>query len=109
MGQDDTQIVSAKLPDGTTIRIQAVRTTREQLVGIPSYDLEAFLAGMRTLSHTIVATLKDIAPDRAEVEFGVNVGIETGQLTSLLAKGASGANLKITLEWCRESTKEPAG
>jgi Trypsin-co-occurring domain 1 len=33
------------------------------------------------------------------VEFGIDVGIESGKLTALICKGSGNASLKITLEF----------
>src|SRR5947209_15168132 len=51
------------------------------------------------LAKALVTTLKKVKPRAASVEFGVQVGIESGKLTALLVKGTGNANLKITLEW----------
>jgi hypothetical protein len=42
--------------------------------------------------------LEKVKPKKASVEFGLEVAVESGKLTTLLVKGASTANLKITLE-----------
>jgi len=38
------------------------------------------------------------------VEFGLEVALESGQLTAVLVKGSAKANLKITLEWASNSS-----
>ena len=47
----------------------------------------------------MLTTLQKVKPRAASVEFGLEIGIESGQLTALLVKGTGTANLKITLEW----------
>lgn len=38
------------------------------------------------------------------MEFGLEVALESGQLTAVLVKGSAKANLKITLEWASNSS-----
>ncbi|MFD3458385.1 CU044_2847 family protein [Nocardia fluminea] len=38
-------------------------------------------------------------PDEVSVEFGVELAVKTGKLTSVLAEGASKASIKLTLTW----------
>ncbi len=40
-----------------------------------------------------------VGPSKGSVEFGVEVGVEAGQLTALIVKGSGTANLKIALHW----------
>jgi hypothetical protein len=52
-----------------------------------------------TIADTIKASLDKAKPSKASVEFGLEFGYESGQLTAMIVKGASKANLKIILEW----------
>jgi len=52
-----------------------------------------------TVTDAIHAGLAKAKPAKVTVEFGCEVGVETGQLTAILVKGTSKANLKVTLEW----------
>jgi hypothetical protein len=47
-----------------------------------------------------------VRPDRGTVEFGIDVGVESGALTALVVKGTGTATLKVTLEWERS---DPTG
>jgi Trypsin-co-occurring domain 1 len=47
----------------------------------------------------IVGALEAAKPEKATVEFGIDVGVESGQLTSMLVKGTGTATIKVTLEW----------
>jgi hypothetical protein len=40
-----------------------------------------------------------VAPRSASVEFGIDVTVEAGALTGMLAKGSGTATLKVTLNW----------
>jgi hypothetical protein len=47
----------------------------------------------------LTTALKKVKPKKASVEFGLEVAVESGKLTTLLVKGTGTANLKIALEW----------
>jgi len=94
-----TEIVKAALDDGTLIRIQATSLGGEERVahGIPSF--KEVTDAVEGIAQAMVTTLKRVKPRQASVEFGLEVGVESGQLIALLVKGTGTANLKITLEW----------
>jgi hypothetical protein len=52
--------------------------------------------------------LKDLAPTKASVEFGVSFSVQGGQLTALLFDGKADASLTICLEWERAPTTASA-
>jgi hypothetical protein len=47
----------------------------------------------------VMAALTNAQPDHASVEFGIDVTVESGALTGLLARGSGTATLKVTLSW----------
>jgi Trypsin-co-occurring domain 1 len=40
-----------------------------------------------------------VQPDKISVKVGIEVAVESGQLTALIVKGSGKANLEITMEW----------
>jgi hypothetical protein len=94
-----TEVVKAALDNGTTIRIEATSFGGEERVAhnIPSF--KEVTDAVEGIADAVVTTLKKVKPQRASVEFGVEIGVESGQLTALLVKGTGTANLKITLQW----------
>ncbi len=51
------------------------------------------------ISAQVASAIESVRPDAASVEFGLDVGFETGGLTALLVKGTGSVTLKITLQW----------
>lgn len=43
--------------------------------------------------------MEKAGPEKINIEFGVSIGVEAGQLAAILMKGNTKANLKISLEW----------
>jgi hypothetical protein len=61
---------------------------------------------IEAIAERVTNALSRVRPDKATVEFGIDVGVEAGGLTALLVKGTGTATLKVTLEW--ESSAKPA-
>lgn len=61
-------------------------------------SLEAGLRSVRPAVTGLMEALKDSMPDSIGVEFGINIGGETGVI---LAKGTAGVNFKVVMEWKR--------
>jgi|SRR5579872_7293047 len=96
-----SEIISAELEDGISISIQATPLGGQELVGsVPgSRAFKEVTDTVESLARAMVGTLKKVKPRTATVEFGLQIGVESGKLTALLVKGTGNANLKITLEW----------
>ena len=96
-------IVEAKLANGALIHIEATNLGGETDVvrTIPSF--EGVTDAVAGIAASLKETLQQVQFRRASLEFGLEVGIESGQLTALLVKGTGTANLKITVEWGGQS------
>ena len=99
--EDRTEIINVELEDGISISIQATPIGGEELVGAQTIPrtFKEVTDTVEGLAKAMLGTLKKVKPRTATVEFGVQIGVESGKLTALLVKGTGNANLKITLEW----------
>jgi hypothetical protein len=99
---EDQALVRATLDHDQAIQIE-VRSTGdpETDVGIfgETLSFQGFVDSLEAITRSVTAALRSAKPDRATVEFGLDVGVESGGLTALLVKGTGTATLKITLEW----------
>ncbi|MFE1228563.1 CU044_2847 family protein [Streptomyces sp. NPDC058745] len=66
-------------------------------------DLSEVTHALSSFAGQIGEALHRAAPDRATVEFGCQLGLESGKLTALIVKGSATANLRVTLEWDRSA------
>ena len=80
---------------------------RKQEAGEP-FDLDDVGRSIAAIANSVTGALRQVRPDEAEVEFGVDIGVESGQLTSLLVKGTASATLKVRLLWTKESSDKDA-
>src|SRR2546429_9770987 len=94
-----TEIVKAELDNGATIHIEATPLGGEERVAYSIPSFKEVTDAVEGIAHAMVTTLKKVKPQQASVEFGVKIGVESGQLTALLVKGTGMANLKIILQW----------
>jgi len=97
---DDSAIVKSDLGEGRVVLVEARRSGGEEDIGIR--DMLSFSGveeSIVTVSQRVFSALERVAPKSASVEFGIDVTVEAGALTGLLAKGSGGATLKVTLNW----------
>ena len=108
---EETINLPVKLPNGAMIHIEATRFATQNEVDVVDVRelvekgvLEPLTQALEGIAEWIDTTLNKVRPKKASVEFGMEIGFAAGQLTALLAKGSTKANLKIRLEWENSST-----
>jgi len=66
----------------------------------------------KSVTGAVMSGLGKVKPDKVAVEFGCELGVESGKLTAILVKGTAKATVKVTMEWKPGETepdgKEPA-
>jgi hypothetical protein len=95
-----TEIVPVTLENGIIIRVEARDLGGAQKVG--AFDNKAFKEltdSIEAIAITFRDSLAKIKPRKASVEFGIEIGIESGQLTALICKGSGKANVTVSLEF----------
>jgi hypothetical protein len=97
--EEKTEVIKAELANGTIIHIQATALGGDEEVAFAVPSFKHVTDAIEGIAESIVAILQKVKPRKANVEFGLEVALEAGQLTALLVKGSGTSNLKITLEW----------
>ncbi|MBD2521050.1 CU044_2847 family protein [Nostoc sp. FACHB-133] len=99
---DRTKIISFELSDGKIIKVE-VTPIGEQPVSDETRVFKQATEIIKSIAEDVAVTLKDISetvkPDKFSVKLGLQIGVESGQLTALIVKGTGTANLEITMEW----------
>ncbi|RCJ23349.1 hypothetical protein A6S26_02010 [Nostoc sp. ATCC 43529] len=99
---DRTKIISFQLSDGKIIKVE-VTPIGEQPVSDETRVFKQATEIIKSIAEDVASTLKDISetvkPDKFSVKLGLQIGVESGQLTALIVKGTGTANLEITMEW----------
>ena len=99
---NQTKIIAVELFDGTTVKVE-VTPIGEQQVTFQSRPFKEIASAIKSIAQEVSTTLhgihQDVKPDKISVKVGIEIAIESGQLTALIAKGSSKANLEISMEW----------
>ena len=99
-------LVKVDMGEGRVVAVEARNVSPEQPVGIRDVlSFDGVADSIKAVADRVTAALDDVKPDRAAVEFGVDVAVESGALTGLIAKGTGSATLKVTLEWERDASE----
>lgn len=101
---ETVEVVKADLGGGRIIHLEA------QTVGDPETDVgirdvlsfQGVVDTIEALTESLMNALRTAKPDKATLEFGVDIGVESGALTSVIVKGTGTATVKITLEWAAD-------
>jgi hypothetical protein len=97
-----SEVVPVTLPSGHTIlaRVQVEGPVDvgagARLRNLAITDLRETVEGV---TQSVAQALRRVRPDEVSVEFGVELAVKTGKLTSVLAEGSGKASIKLTLTW----------
>ncbi len=94
----NTKRIPVRLPNGAVIKFETSSLGREE-VSFKNFSFEGVNEALLGITDAIKETIAKANPQKASVKFGVEIGVESGNLTAVIVKGASKANLEITLEW----------
>ena len=84
------EIVPVELANGVKVHIEATVFGGEEDV---AFDLLSFKEGTDTIesiSWAVLGAIRKVNPKKAGVEFGLEIAVESGKLTTLLVKGRCG-------------------
>jgi hypothetical protein len=102
------KLIPYKLQDGGSIWVEI---EEEELEGITRAGLEDItektaqhfdqaLEGIKPAALLMFDTLRDLGPEKVQLEFGLNM---KGQLGAVFASASGEANFKVTLIWSTKS------
>lgn len=101
-----TDTVPVQLPNGAIVKVEVSKTGREDV----SFDPKQFQPvadAIEGVVQMIETPIQKVRPKKTTVKFGMELAIESGQLTAIIVKGSGKANLEITLEWETQPKVEP--
>jgi len=93
-----SESVPVQLPNGAIVNFEVTSTGRED-VAFDAKQFQPVAEAIEGVVQMIAAPLQKVKPKKATVKFGMELAIESGQLTAIIVKGSGKANLEITLEW----------
>lgn len=90
--------VPVQLPNGAIVKVEVSSTGRED-VGFDVKQFQPVADAIEGFVQMIAAPIQKVQPKKASVKFGMELAIESGQLTAVIVKGSGKGNLEILLEW----------
>jgi hypothetical protein len=98
---DEATVVKADIGGGRVIQVEVRDPLAEESdVSIDDVlSFEGVAEAIEAITDTVMGALRKAKPDKATVELGLDLALESGALTALIVKGKGSAALTITLEW----------
>ena len=84
--------VPVQLPNGATVKFEVTQTGRED-VSFDSKQFQPVADAIEGVVQMIATPIQKARPKKATVKFGMELAIESGQLTAIVVKGSGKANL----------------
>lgn len=101
-----SETVPVQLPNGAIVKVEVTKSGREDVSFEPK-QFQPVADAIEGVVQMIAAPIQKVKPKKATVKFGMELAIESGQLTAIIVKGSGKANLEITLEWETQPKLEP--
>ncbi|ONI90722.1 hypothetical protein ALI22I_11495 [Saccharothrix sp. ALI-22-I] len=89
------------------VEVDRLAGAEEEEVSARALSLDGFTSSLSAITETVSNALAHgfdkVKPDKITLEFGCEVGVESGKLTAILVKGSAKANIKVVAEWAPEA------
>jgi predicted ATP-dependent Lon-type protease len=90
---EDRTILEVAVGEGTTLQVVALDYGGAvDVATLGPLSLDGVIDTVKDLAGSIKSAIDTIAPERASVEFGVQVAVKAGKLTALLVEGSGQAS-----------------
>lgn len=94
--------IPVQLPNGAIVKVEVASTGKED-VGFDVKKFQPVADAIEGILQMIAAPIQKAKPKKASVKFGMELALESGQLTAIIVNGSGKGNLEILLEWETES------
>ena len=92
------QVIPIKLNDKKIFAEVSILGGEEDVASkLPSF--ETVTEAIEDISSHLSSVFDKVKPDKASVEFGIQLTLESGKLAALIVKGQGSSSMKVTLEW----------
>lgn len=105
MDGENRLLVPITLSDGVVVHIEALQVGERQKVGVLDGSFDQIVSVVSEMSRMLASGLKAAAPQKASVEFGLEIAVEPSGLAAVICRGKTTANLTVVLEWSAEERK----
>jgi hypothetical protein len=100
------KLIQLRLSDGAVVFVQAEVGRIERDVSDKKQESQfaEVIPSIISLCKDFTIAMNEVSPDKAKLEFGISFRVETNGLVALIGKGSADTNVRITLEWSKESS-----
>jgi hypothetical protein len=93
--------LQVELPDGQVIwaRVAVDGPQNVKSDTLRRLDIDDLSRTVHGVSSALQQAVGDLAPDKVEVEFGLELALKSGAVISMLAEAGATASVKVTLAW----------
>lgn len=97
------EVIPVELANGTIIKFETSQkaTGPQDVSSLKALPLNGITGAIQEIISDLKETIDKVKPNKASVKFGVEVAVDSGNLTALIVKSAGKGNLEITLEWTK--------
>jgi hypothetical protein len=96
------RVIPVVLADGSRFQIEVRQAGGYEQVGaLENLPFEIVSEALESLGRSLASAVEKVAPSKASIEFGMEVGLEAGKLTALVCQGKTTANFTVKFEWER--------
>jgi hypothetical protein len=93
-------VVDVDVPGGNPVGLRVTTIGGAgDVSALGKLDLDDVADTIKSIADTLGTALKAATPDKASVEFGLEIAIKGGKLVSLITEAGGTATLKVSLEW----------
>ena len=96
---DETEVVEVRLPNGVVVGVEVAEGGGRNVSALDELDFDRVEGAIQGLAQVVTSALRRSRPHRATAELGLDLKVESGQLTAVLVKAGGSASLKISLTW----------
>jgi len=96
---DRKEFALLELPNGSLVHAEVTPLGGEEEVAFSLLQTEEIRGIIHGIATVLYSSVEKIKPAKTSVEFSLELAVEAGKLTALIAQGSSKASLKVKLEW----------
>lgn len=93
--------IKAELSNGASCLFEIDRIDGRESVSALNkvFNFSQVTDQLKEISQQLSKSFTNLGNSKTILEFGVQVDVESGNLTSMIVRGSANANIKIILEW----------
>ena len=101
--KDNNTLIEVKIDPDTTIWVNTfendILNTDESDASFKIPSMDGVFNAIQKTANKFSNTLKVLSPDKASIEFNVEVTLKSGKMVAVLFGGETKSGIKVKLEW----------